>query len=210
MKSQKIINNRLSILVIMMLFCCRQGIAQNNHDEPYNKFAIEAGANYSNMNFNEGYPAPTTPIENSWKPGFSAGIFFKIPLSQNLFLQPGYFYLHRNGADKGVDTDYSLDYFAFPLLLKYKISRLIDIVAGAQAELLIHANSINNDIKTDITHDTEERSVAVTAGFNIHFLQSFYISARYLQGLNHIGLGQRSDVKEFRYQEASLLIGFDF
>lgn len=200
----------LNLLVILLLICGLQSSAQTNADEPYNKFAIEAGANYSSMNFNKGVPAPSTPIENSWKPGISAGIFFKIPLSNNLFLQPGYFYIHRNGADKSVNTDYSLDYFSFPLLLKYKISRLIDVVAGPQADLLIHANSFYNGIKTDITHATEERGIGVTAGFNIHFLKSLYISGRYMQGLNHVGISQRSDPKEFKYQEASLMIGFAF
>ncbi|HEY5370751.1 MAG TPA: porin family protein [Hanamia sp.] len=200
----------LNLLVILLLLCGLQSCAQNNIDEPYYKFAFEAGANYSTMNFSKGVPAPATPIENSWKPGISAGIFFKIPLSSNLFLQPGYFYIHRNGTDKSVNTYYSLDYFSFPLLIKYKISRLIDVVAGPQADLLIHANSFYNDIKTDITHDTEERGIGATAGFNIHFLKSLYISGRYMQGLNHIGIGQRSDPKEFKYQEASLLIGFSF
>jgi hypothetical protein len=206
----KIANTRLIILAIVLLFCGRRSSAQTYTDEPYNKFAVEAGANYSNMNFNMGYPTPATPIENSWKPGISAGIFFKIPLSRNLFLQPGYFYIRRNGVDKSIDTAYALDYFAFPLLLKYKISSLIDIFAGPQADLLIHANSFSNGIKTDITHDTEERSISATAGFNLHFLKSFYFSARYLQGLNHIGIGQRSNVKEFKFQEVSLLIGFAF
>lgn len=198
------------VLVIALLFCCQQSAAQNNMDESYKKFSIEAGANYSNMNFNEGYPTPSPLIGSSWKAGVSAGVFFKIALAGNLSLQPGYFYIRRNGADKSIDTKYVNDYFAFPLLLKYKLSPLIDIVAGPQAGLLIHANSYNNGIKTDITHDVEERSISGTAGFNIHFLQSFYIAARYLQGFNHIGIGQRSNVKEFKYQEASLMVGFEF
>lgn len=198
------------VLVIALLFCFQQSFAQNNMDESDKKFAIEAGANYSNMNFNEGYPTPSPPIESSWKAGVSVGIFFKIALAGNLSLQPGYFYIRRNGADKSIDTKYTNDYFAFPLLLKYKLSPLIDIVAGPQAGLLIHSNSYNNGVKTDITHDVEERSVSATAGFNIHFLQSFYMAARYLQGFNHIGIGQRSNPKEFKYQEASLMVGFEF
>lgn len=198
------------VLIIALLFCFQQSFAQNNADKPFKKFAIEAGANYSNMNFNEGYPTPSPLIASSWKTGMTAGIFFKIDLAENLLLQPGYFYIRRNGADKSIDTRYATDYFAFPLLLKYKLGSLIDIVAGPQAGLLIHANSYSNGIKTDITHDVEERSISATAGFNIHFLESFYIAARYLQGLNHIGIGQRSNVKEFKYQEASLTVGFDF
>lgn len=198
------------VLTIALLFCFQQSFAQNNADESYKKFAIEAGTNYSNMNFNEGYPTPSPAIASSWQLGLSAGIFFKIPLVENLSLQPGYFYIRRNGTDKSNNIKYANDYFAFPLLLKYKLSPLIAIVAGPQAELLIHANSYNNGVKTDITHDVEERSISATAGFNIYFLQSFHIAARYLQGFNHIGIGQRSNVKEFKYQEASLTVGFEF
>jgi hypothetical protein len=198
------------LVTIILFLYCHQSYAQNNDKEAYKKFAIEAGGNISNMNFNKGVPAPPSHIQSAWNAGVLVGVVLQVPLAQNLFLKPGYYYLRRNGEDKSIQTKYANDYFSLPILLKYKLSSLLDVLAGPQVELLIHSNSYNNSIKTNITHDVEERSIAATAGFDVHLIQSFYLSARYLLGFNHVGIGQRSNPKEFKYEAASLAVGFEF
>lgn len=184
--------------------------SQSQTNTVYKKFAIEAGANFSNMNFNKGVPAPPQTVSSSWKAGPALGLLLQVPLTDNLFLQPGYYYQRRNGADKSTGFAYANDYCALPLLLNYKVSSLLDIVAGPQLELLIHATAINNGVKRNITHDVEERGVAATGGVNIHVSSAFYIAGRYVYGLNHIGIGQRSEVKEFKYEGAILMVGYEF
>ena len=200
-----------TILIVFLLFYSNKSFAQKVEEVPYKKFAIEAGANFSNMNFNKGVPPPSSPVPSSWMAGISVGISLKVPLAQNLFLEPGYFYIHRNGMDESANIKYSNDYCSLPVLLKYKIFSFMDVVGGPQAELLIHANASDNATVTNITNDVEERSIIATVGFDVHVIPSFYIATRYLQGLNHIGIGQRSvNVKEFKYESASLTIGFEF
>lgn len=197
------------IVLLLLCFCSNAIVAQSNNTSP-KKFAIEAGANFSNMNFNKGVPAPPQPVASSWKAGPSFGLLLQVQLSDGLFLQPGYYYQRRNGADKRTAITYANDYCALSLLLKYKASSLLDIVAGPQLELLVHASATDNGVKTNITHDVEERGIAVTGGVNIHVISSFYIAARYVYGLNHIGIGQRSVINEFKYEGAMLSVGYEF
>ncbi len=155
-------------------------------------------------------PAPSQPVGSSWKAGPSFGVLLQVPLTDNFFLQPGYYYQRRNGADERTVTSYANDYCVLPLLLKYKASSLIDIVAGPQLELLIHANAEKNGVKENITHDVEERGVAAVGGLNIHVSSSFYIAGRYVYGLNHINIDKRFTVNEFKYEGATLSIGYEF
>lgn len=203
---------RRSLAAILILFLCSYGnvcFSQDDNHTSAKKFAVEAGANFFNMNFNKGVPAPPQPVSSSWKAGPSFGLLLQVPLTDKLFLQPGYYYQRRNGADKRTATSYTNDYCAFPLLLKYKVSSLIEIVAGPQAELLIKAGATKNGVKENITHDVEERGVAGVAGINFH-VSFFYIASRYVQGLNHIGIGQRSVINEFKYEGAMLSLGYEF
>ena len=199
----------MKLLYIVLIVCFHQLNAQQQ-EPPFKKFGFQAGANISNMNFNKGYTATLIHEDAVWKAGFSLGFLLRVPLAKNLFLQPEYAYTQRKGADKTLATNYSLDYLSMPVLLNYKITPAISILAGPQLELLMSAKSGNNGVSTGITHDTEERSIGITGGLELEIKKLFFISARYLQGLNHIGIGQRSNVKEFEYQAVNLTVGVRF
>lgn len=174
-------------------------------------FAVVVGASASNMNFNKGVPAPATHIDRSWKVGLSLGILMNVPLAEKLYLQPGYYYVQRNGADKSTGTSYMVDFLSLPVLLKYEISPVISVLAGPEASLLISAKQNINGLKTTITHDFEERSIGATGGIDFLVMNNILISARLMEGLNHIGIGQRStDLREFKYESASLSVGIKF
>ena len=184
-------------------------LAQNNSSRRVS-FAFVAGATASNMNFNKGVPAPATHIDRTWKTGLSLGFLVNVPLAEKLLLQPGYYYVQRNGADKSSGLAYSVDYLSLPVLLKYEISPVVSILAGPEGSLLIGAKQNSNGVKSIITHDFEERSIGATGGIDFLIRNNFLISARLMEGLNHIGIGQRSNVKEFKYESASLSIGIKF
>jgi Outer membrane protein beta-barrel domain len=201
----------ISLFISMLAFiCCIPLTAQQTKDTFFKRFTFYAGADISNMNFNKGEPTPTMHIASAWKTGITLGFLMRVPLAKNFFLQPEYSYIQRNGADKSLTINYSLNYLSMPVLLNYKITPAIALVAGPQLELLIDAKSNTSAGSTSITHDTEERSIAATAGVEVEIKKLFIISARYLQGLNHIGIGQRSNTKEFKYQAVSLTAGVRF
>jgi hypothetical protein len=198
-----IVNPKILVLVVF-LFSYGQLFAQDNSEFFYKRFGVIIGANLSNMNFNKGNPAPPVPVKASWKSGITVGFLVHIPLAENLFLQPEYLFTQRSGSDKSIGVDYLTSYLSLPVLLNYRISSRFALLAGPQAELLINTKEKKNDLNSNITHDMEERSIGVTAGVNVHLYKSLSLSARYLQGLNHIGIGQRSEVKEFKYQAVNL------
>jgi hypothetical protein len=196
-------------LYALIIFHSLRSVAQSD-DNSFKKFQIVGGVSAANMNFNKGVPAPAAPISASWKTGFTFGVIINFNLADNLLLQPGYYFSQRNGTDKSTGTDYSMNYLSLPVLLSYNISPAIAFAAGPQVELLISAKNKINGVSTNITHDTEERSIGLTAGIDLKPFHSFLISARYMQGLNHIGIGQRSNIKEFKFEVVNLMLGFAF
>jgi Outer membrane protein beta-barrel domain len=200
----------MKAIFFIPLFFCTQLYAQRLTDESFKRFAFQAGANISNMNFNKGYSVTPVHYDAAWKTSFTLGFLLRVPLAKSFFLQPEYAYTQRKGADKNLAINYSLAYFSMPILLNYKITRSIAVLAGPQVEILMNAQSGNNGVSTSITHDTEERSIGITAGLELEIKKIFIFSARYLQGLNHIGIGQRSSVKEFQYQSVNVTVGVRF
>jgi opacity protein-like surface antigen len=173
-------------------------------------FGIKLGANYSNTNFNQGSPKPLAPIATTWKTGFIAGFLVQIALLHKLALQQEYLFSQVNGEIRNEGVQYTLHYLSLPLLLKYTLVPRVTIVAGPQFDLLIQAQQKISDQTFNITHDTEERGIGATAGLEVSLSKSLSLSARYLQGLNHIGIGQRSAVREFKLQSVQLTLDARF
>jgi len=173
-------------------------------------FGFKAGINVSNMNFNKGEPAPTTPIQASWKPDFALGLFMEVPVCNNLYIQPEYLYSQMAGEDKNSEEAYNMSYLSLPVLLKYKIGHKLAILAGPQFDLLIKAEQKNSAENSNITHDTEERSISAIAGLEFNLIKPLNLGVRYLHGFNHIGIGQRSAVKEFKYEAVQLSAAVKF
>ncbi|RZK98114.1 MAG: PorT family protein, partial [Hymenobacter sp.] len=158
-------------------------------------FGLRLGLNYSTTNFNMGEPKPVVPVDTKWKPGFVAGALVEVGLSEHLALQQEYLYAQQSGEISG-GARYQMQYLSLPLLLKYRVVPRLAVVAGPQFDLMLKAQQELGGQTTDITHDTEERGFSATAGLEVSILRSLSLSARYQQGLNHVGIGQRSAVQE--------------
>ena len=197
------------LLLLTLMLCVKLTFAQSTK-EPFKKFGFQIGANTANMNFNLGSTATAEHTDNVWKTGMTFGFILYIPLASKLTLQSEYSFTHRNGSDNSLDVDYSSDYLTIPLLLKYQVTNKFSFLAGPQVELLINAKSINKGTSTDITHQVEERSIGITGGFEYDFINPFFLSLRYFQGLNNIGIFQRSDVKEFKFEVVTFTAGIKF
>ncbi len=135
-------------LIIFAILCAVQLNAQQQDDDSFKRFGFQVGANFSNMDFNKGSPAPPAPVASSWKAGLSIGFLMRVPLDKDKhwLLQPEYSFTQRNGADKSINTSYQLDYITMPVLLHYKINPLLSIYAGHQAELLVTASSTTSGV----------------------------------------------------------------
>jgi hypothetical protein len=199
------------IFFFILIFHAGISCAQPVSVSSFKYFGVQAGINISNMNFNLGSTAPDTTIQSAWKPGFTLGVILQIPINEKFSLQPEYSFTRRYGTDNSIGIDYRLDYLSMPLLLKYMISEKFDLFAGPQFELLINAHSVNNGENLDITHVVEERSIGIVGGLEFLITDAVFISGRYFQGFNNIGIYQRSSaIKEFKYQLVSLTAGIRF
>jgi hypothetical protein len=197
-------------LTIVSFFFLANTSAQTKADPSGKQFGFEAGINITNMNFNLGEPAPAVHEKPAWKTDLSFGFLIRIPLAKRLLLQPEYFFSQRKSADNSLQTNYTFNYLSLPVLLNFQLLPWISLIAGPQIEILLNAQSENLGVAKNITHDVEERSIGINGGFEIEITGPFFLYAGYLQGLNHIGIGQRFDVKEFKYQSFMLTGGVRF
>jgi Outer membrane protein beta-barrel domain len=189
-------------LLIVLFFILQAVTAQVNNEPDFKKFGFRAGVNFSHINFAKG--VPPVPIETSWGAGINFGFLVLVHVAGDLFFQPEYAYSQMGSEAKSSHTVYKLNYFSMPLFLKYQLHEKFFLMAGPQFDLLINAKKSVNGSSANITHDTEERSLAATAGIEYEIIESFSVCARYMHGLNHIGLGQRSDIQEFKYEMVQL------
>ncbi len=181
-----------------------------SYQQPAVKFGLKAGLNYSNMNFNKGFPAPEVPIKSSWKPGFVFGVLMEVPLYENFYIQPEYLFSQLEGGNTQSGVNYSMSYLSLPVLFKYKITSALALLAGPQFDLLIKAEQQGGSGDSNITHDTEERSIAAAAAIELNVFESLGFTAGFMHGFNHIGIGQRSAVKEFKYESATITATYKF
>jgi hypothetical protein len=200
---------RSTVFLIILLLSTTKAKTQSA-DSSFERFGFQIGVNLSNMNFNSGHPEPVVKSSAFWQTGFTFGFQLKVPLAKKFILQPEYSFSQRNGSDQTISTTYTINYFSLPVLLNFQLSSRFNILAGPQFEITTSANATNQGEKTDITHDVEERGIGIVGGLEFTVIKSFFLSARYLQGLNHVGIGQRSDVKEFKYQSFILTVGVRF
>ncbi|WP_165963653.1 porin family protein [Hymenobacter radiodurans] len=162
------------------------------------------------MNFNKGYPKPPAPVENNWKPGFTAGLLVGIRLNEKLAFQQEYLWSRMQGKETNSATDYSFDYLSLPVLIQYTVFPRVSLLAGPQFDLLIQAEKRANGQTLNITRDTEERSIGATAGVGVRLLNNLSLSARYTHGLNHIRLRKSAGMQEFMFQSVQLSVAAIF
>jgi hypothetical protein len=163
-------------------------------------FGIRAGISLSNMNFNKGYKSNAAYINSTWKEGYFAGAAILIPLPKRFSLTQEYVFSRTRGQHSQSEKLYTLDYLSIPLLISYSINQKLSIQTGPQFELLISGKEdLGGKIK-DITKLTEERSVGWVLGLQYSVMSRLLLEARFMYGLNAIGINQRNARQEFKYE----------
>jgi opacity protein-like surface antigen len=174
------------------------------------KFGLRIGVNYSNMNFNKGYPRPTEPVKSSWKAGASAGLLMQIQLHNKFSLQQEYLFSQLSSEVESTNSSYRNWYLSIPIMLKYRVLPKVSLMAGPQFDLLVQATENTDGQTVSTTHETEARSIWATAGVEVQVTKNISVGARYLQGLNHIGIRRLTRVEEFKYESVQTTLGFHF
>jgi hypothetical protein len=184
--------------------------AQYNSNQDFKKFGVLLGGNFSNMNFNQGVPKPTTTVNTSWLPGITFGFLMRVPITDNFWIQPQYQFTQMGSKLESSGTTYKLNYFTLPVLLKYMVLPKFTLAAGPHFDLLIRGYAEVNGTRTNITHNLPEPNSAITAGAGYQVLENLNLDIRYMHGFNHVGFGEQSNSSEFKFEMVQLSISTNF
>ena len=198
----------MKLLFTCILCTLLTAVRSQPHEGRPAQFSFKAGASYNLMNFNAGGNTGTATFLNKWKPGFYLGGALTVPVDETFSFRPEYLYRYMGGREEGRKLDYTVHYLSLPVLLKAALSRKVALVAGPEFGLMIHTSQSSAGASYNVTHDTEERAIWAVGGVEWRVAGSLFVEGRYLHGLNHIGLGQRSDIREFKWRGAEVGIGW--
>jgi hypothetical protein len=202
--------SKLMLLLSFLLFQQKELTAQEQN-MPVRKFGFKIGLNSTHTNFKRGYLLPPSlPYQSERRTGLTLGFLLNVPLAKDLLIQPEYLYSLRRSFVKSTEVSYQLDYLSLPVLLRYRIHPRLSLLAGPQFDLLIKGKERGSGGTRNITHDTEERNLGATAGLELQVARSLFLEGRYMHGLSHVGIGQRSSVVEFKYEVVELTAGIRF
>lgn len=197
-----------NLLLFTAFFAASNLFAQT--DFTLNSIGLVAGANFSKMDFSKGMPPPPTPMPTSYKPGVRVGFYTDVHLSNWLSLRNEYVFSQVQNEVESTKEQYTLNYVSLPVLAEFRASEKLLLLAGPELGFLINAKQKASGATDNITHDTEERSIGIVGGAGYAIASHIAIHGRYQLGMNHIGIGQRSDVTEFKLSQFQVLLQVGF
>lgn len=142
---------------------------------------IKAGANFANQDI-EGINTESTT-------GYHFGAFFTFDISENFALQPEILF-SKQGAELTTsslgEVDYS--YLTIPVLLKFKIMRILNLHAGPQFNILSNAEfkDSGTSAKQEITDDLNSLDFALAFGGGVNLPKGFLVGLRYVVSISDI------------------------
>ena len=159
------------------------------------KYGIKGGLNISAL---KGY-GDNIAYTTDWKQqiGFHAGVFARIPVTSIFALQPEILYSMKGASAiytiprlfQGTGN-YRLAYAELPLLLTFKLSKIVELQAGPYVAYLITANSVTEGLfypNLLIRNSFDKFDYGAAGGVNFLW-QKLLIGVRYTQGLPQVGV----------------------
>lgn len=148
---------KLILLIAVTTFMVNNIRAQENVTDFRDQlqFGVKVGGNYSNVYDTKGNKFDADP-----KLGLTAGVFVAIPIGEYLGVQPELMFSQKGSIEKGslLGYDYknttTTNYIDVPLLLAFKPSEFLTVLAGPQYSYLI--KQVNSFISTDYSSDQEQ------------------------------------------------------
>lgn len=130
--------------------------------------------------------------------GFHVGLFYQAPISKNLYFGPEILfstkgvtanYNNFNGLFTGENT-FKLNYIDVPLVLTYKLGKVVDLQVGGYGGYLLSASNSITSASSLYSFEFDKSNFndfdyGVLAGINIYFGKVF-IGTRYNHGLGKV------------------------
>jgi hypothetical protein len=209
----------MKIKIIITAFVLAIGLLQTTQSEAQiARSGIKGGLNASNLyidNISDRNP----------RYGFNIGLFTQVSLIKGvLYLQPEIDYSTKGTTARydilntfQGETTFKLDYAEVPLLLTYKIGKIIDIQAGAYGGYLVNASSkskSDNGSSSEVLLNKDNYKnfdYGLAAGLSLYF-GKLMIGTRYSQGLQKIANTDAAKVflGDSKNSVGQINIGFTF
>lgn len=198
-------------IAFFVLTCLCTYHMQAQEKSNHKKFGVKFGVNHTHMNYQRGYrlPGETAPASKP-QTGFTTGFMLHLPVTHNISIQPEYLYSSRKTLLTSSNITNHFQYLSMPVLMQLRVTEKFFLFAGPQFDLLIRASQNDGKDSREITHDVEERNLGITGGTQMFFTNVFFVDLRYMHGISNVGVGQRSNVEEFKYQSVEVAAGIRF
>jgi len=181
------------------------------------KFGIKAGANMTMMGK---YEFLGTTYTSEYVPGWQAGFYLDLPLSEKLSFMPEVLYSQKGGkieATVGSNTGeikLRTGYIDVPVLLSFNATPQFSVVFGPQASFLVNQSTkiyANDQLTTSTTDKDDFRSSIAggIVGLGYKISPKVNLNARYtmdFQGLAKDNINQ----DDARFSGFALSVGFGF
>lgn len=170
------------------------------------KIGIKAGVNASKIS--------GTSFNDEFKLSYHAGVFGEFEINKKLGIQPEIIFSQSQGSVVNTGTvlvftntnfDYSLNYINIPLLLRYKIGKVLVLNAGPQYSILL-----NDDTKlyyNSVKSAFKSGDFAIVGGLQLEF-KYLRVYARYNIGLDNVN--DLNNNENWKSQQIQAGIGFKF
>lgn len=174
----------LGILIIILL-----GKASYGQET---KFGLKTGFNLSIL-------SGTVNRDPKFKPGAHIGGFIDALVSENVHLQPEFYYSSQGATTsyrlspsvKTGETKVNLHYFNLPLIFKVYMGKAFNFQFGPQAGILIGAREkgkINGlEVDENVTGSFKTFDFALAGGMGLDATETIQIGARVNYGVSNIG-----------------------
>lgn len=198
-----------SLVLSFMTFTSAQ--AQENAT----KFGVKGGVNFSNFYTDD-------VDDNNVLTGFNVGFFAKLPIADNISLQPEISYTGKgselvyNNALVSGTAQFKLDYIEVPLLLVVNVTENFNIHAGPYAAYMVSGKTTNKsdsgsyNFEDNINVDDFNRFDAGLSGGVGLDLEPVSFGVRYNYGLTKIGKDNSDFSSDAKNSVLSVYAAFGF
>jgi outer membrane immunogenic protein len=181
------------------------------------KFGIKAGGNMTMMGK---FEAAGNEYTSKYVPGWQAGFFLDLPLSEKLSFMPEVLYSQKGGKVNGTalgntgEIKLKAGYIDVPVLLSFNASPEFSLMFGAQASFLVDQTtktSVNGSVISTVTDKDDFRSSTAggIVGLGYKISPKVNLNARYTMDFQSIAKDDINQDKA-RFSGFALSIGYGF
>jgi len=156
----------------------------------------------------------------SVRASFSAGIMGEIEIKDSFSLYSEVNYSRQGATNRGnddgspFDNPLNLDYFNFPILIKYYVKNGFALEAGPQLGFLLNAKNRSKQVESpgvmDMTNDFKQLDFSFVLGLSYKTEWGFIVGGRYNFGLVDINDGSVLESGSLRNSVFQLHFGYLF